>query len=112
MEARLERSRFTSNTKAVLKDFLKAARNGLQQRDCAAIYYKCPVAVMPASRSEKGKMDGPKTENVSTPMKSPHNWYADLKFKNAVDLQTYLDYFRQTDIVFLNIVNCYILNEN
>lgn len=45
MEARLERSRFTSNTKAVLKDFLKAARNGLQQRDCSAIYYKCPIAV-------------------------------------------------------------------
>lgn len=45
MEARLERSSFPSNTKAVLKDFLKAARNGLQQRDCAAIYYKCPVAV-------------------------------------------------------------------
>ncbi|XP_035208019.1 keratin, type I cytoskeletal 9-like [Stegodyphus dumicola] len=45
VEARLERSKFASNTKSVLKDFLKAARNGLQQRDCSAIYYKCPIAV-------------------------------------------------------------------
>ncbi|GIY89974.1 uncharacterized protein CDAR_605121 [Caerostris darwini] len=49
VEARLEKSRFTSNTKSVLKDFLKAARNGLQHRECSAIYYKCPIAIPDAS---------------------------------------------------------------
>ncbi|XP_042910461.1 uncharacterized protein [Parasteatoda tepidariorum] len=52
VEGRLERSRFPSSTKSALKDILKAARNGLQQRDCSAIYYKCPVAVTELRKSD------------------------------------------------------------
>ncbi|XP_054709520.1 uncharacterized protein LOC129219220 [Uloborus diversus] len=70
VEARLEKSHFSSNTKSVLKDFLKAARNGLQQRECAAIYYKCPVAVTEKEEKEEkveknGKKEtSPATENM------------------------------------------------
>ncbi|KAG8178571.1 hypothetical protein JTE90_004499 [Oedothorax gibbosus] len=67
VESRLERTRFTSNTKSVLKDFLKATRNGLQQRDCSAIYYKCPVVA-----TETKNLRGKDTESIKA---NPQDMY-------------------------------------
>lgn len=44
VEQRIERSGFGSGTKTMVRELLKAARNGLGRRDCAHIYARCPFA--------------------------------------------------------------------
>lgn len=51
VEDYLDKSTFTSRTKSTAKDMLRAAREGLNEKDCAKLYSRCPVHVVEATKN-------------------------------------------------------------
>lgn len=41
----LEKSAFSARTKSTAKEMLRAARDGMNEKDCAILYARCPVSI-------------------------------------------------------------------
>jgi len=59
VESRLERSTsFSSRTKSMLKEFVRAARAGLGSDDCAIVYFRCPSNIAVEAPNLGGLLNG------------------------------------------------------